>query len=268
LQGHPGKTRTESKMDQKPNISETLEKGLRILDLFSGDESGFTLSEITHRIGVNKTSVYRFLNTLCMMGYLKKDQKSRIYKLGLRTIPLAHSFLQKAEIVQAVKPLVDEIHKQYDLHIDVGICHGDAIYLAYRRESKDTLAFFHFTTGPEMYCLATGKAALAHMEEHELINILNRIKLKPKTIHTITDKETLLDELRQARQRGYVLNKEEFLPGLIAIGAPLFNLYENKVIGGISFDSSTAQYTIEQFEEKFAHLLVGFAKKLSAALTA
>jgi DNA-binding IclR family transcriptional regulator len=83
-----------------------------------------------------------------------------------------------------------------------------------------------------------------------------------------TDKETLLDELRQARQRGYVLNKEEFLPGLIAIGAPLFNLYENKVIGGISFDSSTAQYTIEQFEEKFAHLLVGFAKKLSAALTA
>lgn len=254
-------------MDQKPNISETLEKGLRILDLFSGDESGFTLSEITHRIGVNKTSVYRFVNTLCMMGYLKKDPKSRIYKLGLRTIPLAQSFLQKAEIVQAVKPLVDEVHKQYDLHIDVGIRHGDAIYLAYRRESKDTLAFFHFITGPEMHCLATGKAAMAYMDEEELNDLLDRISLKPKTFHTITDKEALIKDLHQARQRGYVLNREEFLPGLIAIGAPLFNLYENKVIGGISFDSSTTQYTIEQFEKKYASLLVGLAKKLSAVIT-
>lgn len=255
-------------MAQKENISETLEKGLRILDLYSGDESGYTLAEIAARIDVNKTSVYRFLNTLCKMGYLNKEKKSRVYKLGPRTIPLAHAFLQKAEIVQAVKPLVDEIHKQYDLHIDVGIRIGDSIYLAYRRESKDTLAFFHFTTGPEMHWLATGKAAMAFMEERELKDLLGRVTLRPKTINTITDKKVLLQELRQARKRGYVLNREEFLPGLIAIGAPLFNLYENKVIGGISFDASTAQYTIDQFAEKFAPLLVGLAKKLSAAITA
>lgn len=254
-------------MNPKQNISETLEKGLRILDLFSRDESSFSLNEITQRIGINKTSTYRFLNTLCYMGYLQKDKQSRIYKLGPRTIPLAHAFLQKAEVVQAVKPLVDEAHKQYDLHIDVGVCHGDAVYLAYRRESKDTLAFAHFTIGPEMHCLATGKAVLAHMDDSELNALLKRIHLKPKTINTITDKKILLKELKQASQCGYARSREEFLPGLIAIGAPLFNLHQNKVIGGISFDCTTAQYTIEQFEEKFAALLIGLAKKLSAVIT-
>ncbi len=249
------------------SISETLEKGLRILDLFGSEGTGLTLGAISKRIGVNKTSVHRYVSTYCALGYLQRDEQSRLYKLGARTIALAHSFLQKGEMVQQVKPLVDEVHAKYDLHVDVGMVQNDAIYLIYRRESKDTLAFRHFTTGFGLYYLATGKAAMAFMEEKELHRLLGRLMLEPKTERTICDKARLIAELREIQARGYSLNREEYMPGLIAIGAPLMNLRSQRVVGGVSFDSSTAQYSIEEFEKRYASLLVELAKKLSAAVS-
>jgi len=73
--------------------------------------------------------------------------------------------------------------------------------------------------------------------------------------------------LREIKTRGYSLNRETFLPGLIAIGAPIFNRHSGKVVGGVSFDSSTARFTMEAFEKQYATLLVELAKKISAAIS-
>lgn len=256
-------------MVKKTNSSETLEKGLRILDLFcDGKDSGFTLSEISKRIGVNKTSVYRYVVTYCNLGYLKRDEKTKFYKLGTRTIPLAYAFLQKADLVQAVKPLVDEVYHEQGIHIDVGMMQNDVIHLIYRRESKDTKAFASFTTGISgSHCLATGKAVMAFLDADKLTRFLDQTPLVRKTAKTITEKEKLFKELEEIRKTGFSRNYEEFLPGLIAIGAPLFNIQSNEVVGAVSFDASTTQFSMETFEKKYAPLLVELAKKISATVT-
>ncbi len=254
-------------LQKKPGKSETLEKGFKIWELFSGDETRFSLAEIARRAGMNKTSVLRYLATFCEKGYLQKYEKTRLYTIGVRTMAMSYGFLQRADIVRRVKPLADEIHKRCDLHIDVGILQGDAIYLVYRRESKDTLAFRHFTTGSGLYYLATGKAAMAFWEASELKALLKRLRLEPKTDRTITDRKRLLGELKEIRRRGYSINDEEFVPGLVAIGAPLFNLHTSKVVGGVSFDSSTTQFSIQELEDRHAALLMKLAKKISAAVS-
>lgn len=251
----------------KGNISETLDKGLRILNLYCEEKSSYSLGEISRRLNINKTSVFRFVNTLCEQGYLQKDKKGRAYVLGIRTIPLAHSFLQKADIVQHIKPHVDEIHKRLDLHVDVGMIQNNNIYLVYRRESKDTLAFLHFTAAGNLHNLATGKAAMAFMEEEQLAGFLACLERLPQPGGNVADLQAIKEELRATRERGYSLNKESFLPGLIAIGAPIFNLHSGSVVGGVSFDSSTARYTMDEFEAKFASLLVALAKEISAAIS-
>ena len=254
---------------KKGNKSETLDKGLRILNLYSEEKGSYTLGEISRKLGINKTSVFRFVNTLCEHGYLQKDSRGKEYILGIRTIPLAHSFLQKADIVQKIKPHVDEVHKQFDLHIDVGLIQNNNIYLVYRRESKDTLAFLHFTAAGNLHNLATGKAVMAFMEEEKLKGFLQRETPSQPAQLSATENpdEDLLKEIMATRKRGYSINKESFLPGLIAIGAPVFNLHSGKVVGGVSCDSSTARFTMEDFEKNYAALLVELAKKISAAIS-
>jgi IclR family pca regulon transcriptional regulator len=263
--GKPVKARTIR--GKKPHTSATLAKGLRIWALFSEEEPQIGLAEIARRTGINKTSALRYLAAFCEAGYLEKDAATRFYRIGVRTMAMAYGFLQRAEIVQRVKPLVDEVHKRHDLHVDVGLLQGDAIHLVYRRESKDTLAFRHFTTGPGLHYLATGKAAMAQWEPRELRARLARIRLERRTERTITDKGRLLAELAETRRRGFALNDEEFVPGLVAIGAPLFNRHTGRVVGGVSFDASTTRFSIGELAARHAALLVELSKELSAAIS-
>jgi len=254
-------------MAGKDNSSETLAKGLWILDIFGDDDVGYTLSQISRRTGINKTSIYRYVNTFCELGFLKRDDRTGLYRLGVRMLALAHAMLEKSELERAVKTQVDAAHERHGVHIDVGILSGDAIYLIYRRESQDTKAFRSFSYGSEPYYLAAGKAAMAFMDQDELAALAGRLEFTPKTDKTVTSREALLADLRESAERGYTRNREEFVPGLIAIGAPLYSLRTGKVVGGVSFDSSTDRYSMEEFEKRFAGYLVELAKKISAVVS-
>lgn len=254
-------------MKGKDNASETLAKGLRILDIFGVEDAGFTLSQIAARVNLNKTSVYRYVNTFRELGYLRRDERTGLYHLGVRSLSLAHSIMEKSEMVQQVKPFVEEAFRKFGVHVDVGILAGDAIYLIYRHESKDTSVFRSFSYSSEPYYLATGKAAMAFMEQGELRQLLDRLDLTSKTEKTIIDREDLLADLKKAQEQGYAVNNEEFVPGLIAIGAPLFSLRTGKVVGGVSFDSTTDQYSMKEFENRFVGYLVELSKKISAVVS-
>ena len=54
-------------------FSTSLEKGLKILSLFTKESPALTQSEISRTIGLNMTSTYRFVNTLVKPGF-HKDQ--------------------------------------------------------------------------------------------------------------------------------------------------------------------------------------------------
>ena len=108
---------------------------------------------------------------------------------------------------------------------------------------------------------------MAFLEPDALRDLVDRLNLVGKTSRTITDPEILLADLAEARQLGFARNNEESLPGLIAIGAPLLSLRTGAVVGAVSFDSSTASYSMKEFEDQFSGHLVELAKKLSAVVS-
>ncbi|MGY8799519.1 MAG: helix-turn-helix domain-containing protein [Longimicrobiales bacterium] len=42
------------------------------------------MSEIARRTGINKTSTFRFVNTLVRLGYLRKSEEKNLLRLGPR----------------------------------------------------------------------------------------------------------------------------------------------------------------------------------------
>jgi DNA-binding IclR family transcriptional regulator len=187
--------------------------------------------------------------------------------MGVRTLSLSLAIIESNGLVRLVKPLVDEAAERFRVHIDVGILAGDAIYLIYRRDSKDTRAFRSFSYSSALHYLAAGKAAMAFLDPEALRDLVARLDLVGQTTRTITDPAALLADLEDARRLGFARNNEESLPGLIAIGAPLFSLRTGAVIGAVSFDSSTATHSMKEFEDQFAGYLVELAKKLSAVVS-
>lgn len=247
-------------------FSTTLEKGMRILSLFNQERIKCSLTEISRLTGINMTSTYRFVNTFVEMNYLRRDPDSKLIKLGPRAVALGHGFLRGFDLLQMIKPIIDEAYETNGVTVDTALLDGDSLFIIYRREAGNTLTYRLPTVTNSLHCSALGKSVLAFLPEKEALEIFDRQSAGAKTGNTILQRDGLRRELRLTRKRGYSINNEEYIPGLIAIGAPLMNTGTGRVVGSICFDLSTAQITTRQMEERYAGAVVGLAKEVSEVM--
>ena len=68
--------------------SQTLDRGLRVLRLLAECPEGLTVTEVSARLGVNRTVVYRLVSTLEQHGMVRRDVRSRLF-VGLGVLPIA-----------------------------------------------------------------------------------------------------------------------------------------------------------------------------------
>ena len=52
--------------------SQTLDRGLRVLEVLAGSPGGLTVTELAGRLGVNRTVVYRLVSTLEQHALLRE----------------------------------------------------------------------------------------------------------------------------------------------------------------------------------------------------
>lgn len=248
-------------------FSTSLHKGLQVLSLFTEEQPTLSQTEISRHLNLNMTSTYRYVNTLVRLGYLEKDRKSKRLRLGLNCLALGANFLKNFDRLKEIKSLVNRVHESHGMTIDVAIVVDNALMNVYRREAQNTLIFRLPNVSKDWHTTSLGKAYLSMLNNNELLEILKQIDLKPKTDHTIVNRNDLLVELEQARKRGYSKSNEEFLPGLITIGAPLINYENNSSVGAVSFDFSTIQLSLEDIEKQYVEILIELAHSLSRVIT-
>jgi len=251
----------------KQYFSKTLEKGLIILDLFDRDHQHRGLSEISRLTGINKTSTYRLVNTLVQMGYLRKSIHNKSLRLGPRAFVLGHHFFHGFDIFQSVKPIIDKTFLEHKISIDSALLHGRTLISLYRREMPNLIYFRLPLIMEELYARAMGKAILAKLDSTELSKTLKEIQIKKLTPSTVLDKNEILKDIELTRNRGYSINNEEYVEGLICIGAPLMNFREKTVVGAVSLDFSTSEYSLDSIMQNFPGVLTKLASELSETVT-
>jgi DNA-binding IclR family transcriptional regulator len=68
--------------------SQTLDRGLRVLDVLASCADGLTVTELAARLEVNRTVVYRLVSTLEQHALVRRDARGRLH-VGLGVLHLA-----------------------------------------------------------------------------------------------------------------------------------------------------------------------------------
>jgi DNA-binding IclR family transcriptional regulator len=84
--------------DVPAETSQTLDRGLRVLDVLASSSDGLTVTELSGRLGVNRTVVYRLVSTLEQHALVRRDGRGRLH-VGLGVLHLA----------SAVQPVVRDL---------------------------------------------------------------------------------------------------------------------------------------------------------------
>lgn len=109
-------------------ISQTLDRGLRLLSLLAESGGGVTVTEAASALGVNRTVVYRLAATLERHGLLRRGQDGRL-SLGFAVLGLAgavHPLLRRAAL-PALRELAEDVGATAHLTIVDG---GEALAVA------------------------------------------------------------------------------------------------------------------------------------------
>jgi DNA-binding IclR family transcriptional regulator len=139
------------------------------------------------------------------------------------------------QIQPKVSQLAEETGKRSQYILEE---HGIGIYL--HRERGDAVVKTDARVGKtiHLHAASAGKAILAQQSDDRITEIIDMHGLVPLTENTITDREEFFEEINEVRERGYALNQEEHVTGLVAGGVHITNP-EGKTIGGLSVSGPT-----------------------------
>ena len=248
-------------------FSKSLEKGLKILALFNRESPVLTQSEIARTLDLNRTSTYRYINTLVELGYLEKDTKTKEIRPSILSLLFCTNLMRATDHLRMIKEEVDRIHSENNISIDVAFVVDDAMVHIYHREAEETLTYRlpDFSKNC-LHNTALGKAYLSSLPADLIAEKVDTMSLVAKTEKTIVDKDALAAELKKTKVRQYAMSAEEYLPGLVAIGAPLYDPISGKGVGAVSFDFSVLQHSAEDIKAKYGDMIRQTAKSLSGLL--
>ncbi|MBE9544787.1 MAG: IclR family transcriptional regulator, partial [Proteobacteria bacterium] len=240
---------------------------MKILSLFNRETPVLTQSKIARTLGLNMTSTYRYITTLVELGYLEKDTKTKEIRISILCLLFCTNLIRATDHLRMIKEVVDRIHSENNISIEVAFAVDDTIVRIYNREAEETLTY----SLPDFSknCLhntALGKAYLSSLPDDLIFEKIDTMVLVAKTEKTIVDKDALVEELKKTKKRQYSMSEEEYLPGLIAIGAPLFDPVNGKGVGAVSFDFSVLQHNAKDIKAKYGDMIKKTAKSLSKLL--
>lgn len=219
----------------------SLERGLAILEVLAESRKGLTLSILTHRVGLPKSSVHSLLLTLERTGYLHRNEATGRYLFGTKLFSLATKAISRLELKEEALPSLVSLARESGLTVHMAIPERGAAILI---EKIDPPGLIRLATWPgkqmDLHCTGVGRALLAYSSQEEVANLIRGYGLPQHNSNTLSSARRLREELVQIRERGYSYDDEEDEVGLRCIGAPVFD--RNRVcIAAISVAGTTAQ---------------------------
>jgi IclR family transcriptional regulator, pca regulon regulatory protein len=249
--------------------SQSLARGLAILESFTAENNVRGLVEISDEVGIGRSTTHRYIVTLQALGYIEQDA-GRKYRLGLRVTDLGMSALNANDLRECAHPILQELRDRTRLTASLAVREdADILYLdrvpSRRRGGVDAAA--GVGSRRPAYCTALGKVLLAHAPDTDLARALSGTRLRRMGPNTITAKRPLRAELERVRDEGFASEDRESNSETVAIAVPV-HARAGEVLAAISLDAGASSLAADRLAAESAAPLLAAAERISAEIAA
>lgn len=203
-------------------IVPALAQGLGILSLFGGENRSFTAPEIAKRLSLPRTKVFRLLQTLQSMDYVRCGEDKRHFTLGPALLRGGFSYLASLDMVEVAQPILQRLRDQTGLSSHMAIRDRREIVYVSRFPARSTIASsVSIGTRFPVHATVMGRMTICEMSDKELAELFRDQPLARFTRQTPTTLKALKALLAEDRTRGYAVSQAFFEDGVSAIAAPV-----------------------------------------------
>lgn len=238
---------------------------MNLLTVVAANAGTLSVAELAEATELPKPTVHRLCQQLGTSGYFMRDPASRHYSVGHRLWDMGLNIVNagmRPERRAILQKLVNEIGETCNLSMRV---RDQSVYID-RVESRWPLRL-NLEPGSlvPLHCTASGKIFLSAMPRDRRRKLLSITGLPAHTRNTITDLRRMEEEVELIKKRGYSIDDEEFLEGLVALAVPVRNS-RGAIVAGIACHGPKPRLTVEA-ALKHLPLLTKAAADLRASFT-
>ncbi|MCU1520126.1 MAG: Transcriptional regulator, IclR family [Arthrobacter sp.] len=239
-------------------------RSLDVLELFMDARHGLTAPEVVQRTGLPRTTVHELLTTLAERRYLRREDSTATYHLGLSVFRLGNAFAERLDLHSVGVRVAQSVAQDCDETVHVGILEGpDVVYVCKVDSTQSVRMVSRMGGRVPASCTAVGKALLAHLPEAERRRIVRKglAKLTPRSI---TEPHVLANQLDQIRAAGVAFEAGESNPDVSCVAAPVRD-HSGTVVAALSISVPDMRWN-QRSPEEWAALASEGASGLSAEL--
>ncbi len=198
-------------------------QALSLLDLFSSRDPELGVTEVARRTGLTKARAHRYLVALASAGLVEQNAATRRYRLGLRLLSLSRLVLTRFDVVGVAEPHLQQLALWTELTTTLVVWDGVAP-VAVRIVGGRGPVNIGVEVGSRLplHATAAGKIFLAFGPPGRDLAASAR-QLDEFTPRTRTSLVEIEREVAEIRARCYVTTDDEYVPGVAAVGVPVFN---------------------------------------------
>jgi DNA-binding IclR family transcriptional regulator len=223
-------------------------RAIAILELLAESRRGSSISELSHKLSLPKSSVHLLVKTLEEKGYLQKHPQTGHYCLGLKLVSLSKKALDGLGLREEARPFMQSLMKKTGLTVHLGVLEGSEAVIVEKVEAPGLIKLATWVGRRlDAHCTGVGKALLAYLPEEAFDRLIKARALTRRNQKTIVSPGKLKRELLQVRSQGYAFDDEEDEIGLRCIGAVILDR-DGRAIAALSIAGTTAQITAERVQ--------------------
>ena len=250
----PRRNEVEAMGPTQTNLSS--EKLLSLMEAMSRLSEPARLQDLARELKMNSSTVLRFLAALQHRGYAARDIDTGRYYLTFKLCGMAQSISSNMSIRNISLPFLRSVSRVFEesanlaIEYDMSVMYVEVV----NGPSKTLVSTQRIGNIAPMHCTGVGKLLLQNYTATQMEQMIAVKGLPRYTASTIVTPQRLMEEVEEAREKGYAFDNEECEPGVRCIAAPVRD-YTGLVVAGISVSGPSTRMTDEHIFSNLPQLL-------------
>jgi IclR family transcriptional regulator, acetate operon repressor len=228
--GRRGRTRTTSQPSEGGGHTQTLARGLTLLERLAESTRGLTLTDLAQRVGLSPSTTHRLLATLEREGFVRQRGELALWQVGLRAFVVGNAFLASRDLLAQAHPYLRRLMEASGETANMAVLDGyEAVFV----DQVQCLEMMRMQTKigsrAPLHASGVGKALLAAMDDDHVGDFLHKRGLPRITANSIATPQQLGEVIREIRRVGYAYDNEEHARGLRCLASTVYDEHADPV---------------------------------------
>ncbi len=245
-------------------FSKVIGKALDVFAILRSSAQPLSLNELTLRLKLAKSSVFRILHTLEVSEYVERDTAGR-YSVPADLQAWAPGQV-RAALVEAALPALKQLSREFGETVSLAMRFDNRVEVIATVESPRLIRMGN-TVGRILppHASSLGKAIAACQPEDVRDRLVRSYGIHRFTEHTVTDDVELKREFEVVRSRGYSTDDEESVLEGLCFGVPILDAHGD-AIAALSVSSPKMRMRDAQLQKRLVTALRRAAEAVARIL--